>query len=116
MKIRRFENLIAWQRAQDLAVGVFNTFGDSRDWTFRDQIWRAVISVSNNIAEGFDRGTDADFIRFLNIACSSLHEVKSMIYLAERVRYLNATQKQQFIQQTEEVSRIILGLINSLKS
>ena len=116
MKIKRFEDLIAWQRGQDLAVELFNTFNDLRDWTFRDQIWRAVISVSNNIAEGFDRGTDADFVRFLNIARASLHEVKSMVYLAERIRYIDASRKQQFIQQTEEISRIILGLINSLKS
>jgi len=65
MAIQRFEDIIAWQKAQDLAVEIYNVFQTSRDFGFRDQICRAVVSISNNIAEGFDRSFDADFKRFL---------------------------------------------------
>jgi len=64
MKIRRFEDLIAWQKAQDLAVNIFITCEHVRDFTFKNQTWGAAISVSNNISEGFDRGSDPDFFAF----------------------------------------------------
>jgi len=61
MKVVRFEDLIAWQKAQDLAVGIYELFKGIRDFSFKDQICRAVVAISNNIAEGFDRGTNKDF-------------------------------------------------------
>lgn len=114
MRIVKFEDLIAWQKAQDLAVLAYETFSQSKHWGFKDQIQRAAVSVSNNIAEGFDRGTDPDFIRFLNISRSSCNEVKSMAYLALRLNYITIEIRQKLIQLCEEISRIILGLIKSL--
>lgn len=96
-------------------MDVFFTYEHTRDFTFKNQIWGAVISVSNNISEGFDRGSNADFIRFLNFARTSCNEVKSMSYLAARIGYLTEEQKADFVRKTEELSKIILGLINSLK-
>ena len=61
MAIQKFEDMIAWQKAQDLAVEIYAVFQTSKDFGFRDQICMAVVSVSNNIAEGFDRSSDADF-------------------------------------------------------
>jgi four helix bundle protein len=58
MAFNKFEDIIGWQKAQDLAVFVYGNFGTSKDFSFKDQICRASVSVSNNIAEGFDRGTD----------------------------------------------------------
>ena len=55
MTIQKFEDIIAWQKAQDLSVDIYNIFREIRDYSFRDQICRASVSVSNNIAEGFDR-------------------------------------------------------------
>lgn len=85
MKIQKFEDIIAWQKAQDFAVKIYNTFGSIKDYGFRDQICRASVSISNNIAEGFDRQSNQKFIRFLYIANSSCSEVKSMLYLANRL-------------------------------
>src|SRR3569833_385898 len=98
MKVKRFEDLIAWQRAQDLAVDIYELMRQVKDYSFKDQLCRAAVSVSNNIAEGFDRRSDADFKRFLNIARSSCSEVKSMLYLAKRLNYINTTQH-EFIMQ-----------------
>ena len=80
--IVRFEDLIAWQKAQDLAVKVYGTFEALRDFGFRSQICSAAVSVSNNIAEGFDSRSKKDFVRFLNISRNSCNEVKSMCGLA----------------------------------
>src|SRR6187402_3930773 len=102
MAITRFEDIIAWQKGQDLALVVYTNFRDSRDFGFKDQICRAAISVSNNIAEGFDRSSDKEFIRYLNIARSSCNEVKSMVYLAERLGYLDVERRSALVSQCEE--------------
>lgn len=89
MAIQKFEDIVAWQKAQDLSVEIYANFRMLKDYGFRDQICRASVSVSNNIAEGFDRSSHADFRRFLYISLASCSEVKSMLYLAERLKYLN---------------------------
>jgi len=114
MAIKRFEDIIAWQKAQDLAVDIYQSFGGLKDYGFRDQICRAVVSISNNIAEGFDRSSDADFSRFLFIATASCSEAKSMLYLAERLSYITLIQKNGLLVKADEVSRITRGLIKSL--
>jgi len=114
MKIQRFEDLICWQKAQDLAVLVYKLFGESGDNAFRNQVCRASVSVSNNIAEGYTRNSKREFIRFLNIARASCEEVKSMTYLASRLAFLREEEKTEVIQHCEEVSRTIYGLIKSI--
>ncbi len=116
MGIQRFEDIIAWQKAQDLAVDIYAIFRDSKDYGFKDQICRASVSISNNIAEGFDRSSKADFSRFLYIAISSCSEVKSMLYLAKRLAYIDKEIMQQNIEKSEEVSKIIRGLIKSINT
>lgn len=68
MKIDKFEDIIAWQKAGVLTMEIFNMFRNNRDYSFKDQIQRAVISIMNNIAEGFERRTDKEFRNFLYIA------------------------------------------------
>ena len=114
MVIKKFEDIVAWQRAQDLAVEIFSEFNELKHFAFRDQILRAVVSISNNIAEGFDRSSDADFSRFLYIAAASVSETKSMLYLAERLKFINSDRKIQLIEKSDEVSRIIRRLIKSI--
>jgi four helix bundle protein len=114
MKINRFEDIVSWQKAQDLAVDIYGIFASSKDYGFKDQITRASVSISNNIAEGFDRNSDNDFVRFLNYARTSCNEVKSMSYLAFRLGYINEEQRDDFLTKTEDISRLIWGLINYL--
>ncbi len=115
MAIQKFEDVIAWQKAQDFAVDVYRTFSAIKDYSFKDQICRAAVSISNNIAEGFDRNSNADFSRFLFISIASCSEVKSMLHLAERLKYISTEQKKDLFEKAEEVSRIIRGLIKSMK-
>ena len=112
MTVQKFEDLITWQKAQDLAVDIYKTFEPLKDYNFRNQIYAAAVSASNNIAEGFDRSSDADFSRFLYISIGSVSETKSMCYLAYRLNYINTEQKEQFIMRSNEVSKIIRGLLN----
>lgn len=114
MKVQKFEDLIAWQKAQDLAVAIYYLFKDNNDWNFRNQICRATVSISNNIAEGFDRSSSLEFRRFLFISLASCSEVKSMLYLSKRLDYLTEKNTNLLLLKSSEVSKIITGLIKSL--
>lgn len=114
MKIQKFEDIIAWQKSQELAIEVYKTFTISKDFGFKDQIQRASVSISNNIAEGFDRSSDKDFVRFLYIAIGSCSEVKSMLYLSEKLNYTTQIQTKALIEKSNEVGKILRGLIKSL--
>ncbi len=114
MVIQKFEDIIAWQKAQELAVEIYAICEKIKDNGFKNQICRAAVSISNNIAEGFDRSSDADFARILYIALGSASETKSMLYLAERLKYIENTKKLHLIKQCDEVSKIIRGLIKSI--
>jgi four helix bundle protein len=115
LKVQRFEELIIWQRGQDLAVDIYETFRDSRDFGFKDQITRAAVSVSNNIAEGFNRKSRIEFARFLDIARASANEVKSMSYLAFRLGYISEERQNHFLNCTENLSKMIYSFIQSLQ-
>jgi len=88
MKYERFEDLPVWQSGSELARRIF-AFGEKpplrRHRSLRDQIERAALSVSNNIAEGFERGTTQELLTFLYIARGSAGEVRSMLCLMERM-------------------------------
>jgi len=116
MKIVKFEDLIAWQKSQDIAVCIYNEFNQLKDFGFKDQIRRSVVSISNNIAEGFERSSKAHFKRFLYIALSSCSEVKSILYLAERLNYINPKSRIYLMTQATEISKILTGLIKSLNN
>ncbi|MDR1226392.1 MAG: four helix bundle protein [Prevotellaceae bacterium] len=113
MVITKFEDIIAWQKAQELAVVVYAAFDDCKDFSFKNQICRAAVSVSNNIAEGFDRSSDADFVKFLYIAKASCSEVRSMLYLAEKLKFTDCSAA--IMELSKEVSRLMTGLIKSIK-
>jgi four helix bundle protein len=115
MVIRNFEEIIAWQKAQNLAVEIYRDFGTLDDRGFRNQITRATISISNNIAEGFDRSSDADFKRFLSISKGSANEVKSMLHLAGRLGYITNEKRDAYFEKIIEIRKILSGLIKSLK-
>jgi four helix bundle protein len=89
MNYKRFEDLPVWNEAIDLAVQVYTlTSGPqfSSQRSLKDQIERAAVSVSNNIAEGFERGTNNELLAFLYIARGSAGEVRSMLCLLERIK------------------------------
>ncbi|MDB5258767.1 MAG: four helix bundle protein [Chitinophagaceae bacterium] len=114
--IKRFEDLIAWQKAQKLAIDIYGAFSTIKDYGFRDQITRASVSISNNIAEGFDRNSKADFARFLYFSFSSCSEVRSMLYLAKKLNYISSESRVNIMNKANEVSKILTGLIKAVKT
>jgi len=112
--IEKFEDIIAWQKAKELTISIYQTFKDNRDFSFRDQIQRASVSIMNNIAEGFERGSDADFKGFLYIAKGSCGEVRSMLYIAQELKYLEDTSFDSLHGSAVEISKTISGFIKSL--
>jgi len=112
-KVERFEDLIAWQKARQLAAEIYRVRaqGDfSRDFGLRDQIRRAAVSAMSNIAEGFDRGSRSEFHQFLVIAKASCAEVRSQLYVAQDAGYIDQEIFDVVISSTSELSRIIGGL------
>lgn len=116
MAVQKFEDLLVWQKSQDLAVLIYQTFRDNKDFSFRDQIKRATVSISNNIAEGFDRNSNADFTRFLYFSLASNSEVRSMLYLSIRLSYIEKNEANKLIARTNEISKMLHGLIKSIKN
>jgi len=116
-KIERFEDLKSWQKARELANIIYDLSGNgdfAKDFELRNQIRRAAGSAMHNIAEGFDAGTDAEFVRFLKMARRSASEVQSQLYLALDRKYIMQNQLQSAYQLATEVKRLINGLIGYL--
>lgn len=106
----RFEDLKIWQKSKDLAKSIYMQFSGIKDFGFKDQIQRAAVSVMNNIAEGAERNSSLEFQHFLFIAKGSCGEVRSMLILAIEINYINKTEAETLIRQTEEISKMIFGL------
>lgn len=121
MNYKRFEDLPVWNAAIDLAVDVYAlTDGPQfrRQRSLRDQIERAAVSVSNNIAEGFERGTNNELLNFLYISRGSAGEVRSMLCLLERISAFRPLNKEvaALKAQSENCSRQLKGWCQSLQN
>lgn len=119
MTIKRFEDVIAWQHARQLAGLAYDAVDGSRlkqDFGLKDQMTRAAGSSMHNIAEGFDSESNAEFIRFLRYASRSASEVQSQLYLALDREYLSRDQFQQIYDKAAETRKTIRGLIKYLAS
>jgi len=121
MQYKRFEDLPVWQEAVELARSMyeFTTLDPFRPHPgLRDQLERAALSVSNNIAEGFERGTTNELLAFLYIARGSAGEVRSMMRVLERWKLFGHCRSQisNFIVQCEMISKQLYGWIESLKN
>lgn len=118
MKIGQFEDIKAWQEARVLTKMVYD-FSDvgtfARDYGLRDQIRRAAGSTMHNVAEGFDAGSDVEFIRFLKYARRSASEVQSQLYIALDRRYIDREQFRRIYDQATSVKKLVNGFIGYLR-
>lgn len=113
-KIERFEDMLIWQDARLLIKNIYSTFAKCRDFSFRDQIQRAVISIMNNSAEGYERKGDKEFKRFLYIAKGSCGEVRSMLYIALDLNYIKKQEFDYLFEKTERISKMLASFIKKL--
>ncbi len=118
-KTEKFEDLKCWQSARELVKMVYEVCEKdklSKDFETRGQIKRAALSVMNNIAEGFGRNGNKEFIRFLDISQSSAIEAKSMSYVLTDIKYLPEEKIAAIQMKAEETKSITLGLIRYLRT
>src|SRR6266702_6346119 len=118
-KIRKFEDVESWKRVRKLTKEIYKATGVgkfARDFGLRDQIRRAAVSILSNIAEGFERGGNKEFLQFLSQAKGSCGEIRAQLYVALDQVYLNSVQFKELIEQTIRVSRLIAGLMKYLGS
>ncbi len=118
-KIEKFEDLKCWQAARELVKMVYVACEEGKfikDFDTKSQMRRAALSTMNNIAEGFGRGSDKEFIRFLEIAQSSAMEVKSITYVLIDLNYLPEEKIMEISKKAEETKSITLGLIRYLRN
>ncbi len=118
-EIRTFEDLEVWKRGCQLAVDVYVAFNNSKDFAMKNQVVRSSLSISSNIAEGNERDTTGDYIRFLRIAKGSCGELRTQLFIAQKVHKSLSLPEihniKDMIQETREISRMLQALINSLE-
>jgi len=114
MKIEKFEEIISWQKGKELTITIYSVFKNCKDFSFKNQIERASVSVMNNIAEGFERRTNKELRNFLFIAKGSAGEVRSMLNLGLELGYIQKEDFKKMYNLTIEISRLLSGLIKAL--
>ena len=118
-KITSFEDLIIWQKAQELAVKIYQLADSNKfivkDFTLKDQLKSAAISISDNIAEGFEYNNNPDFHRFLRIAKGSCGEIRNKILFVKRLKYIDESTGVNLIEEIRQLGRQIGELIKKVK-
>jgi four helix bundle protein len=117
MPVRSYKDLVAWQRGVDLAVACHectNRFPSDERFSLIQQIRRAAVSVSSNIAEGRGRFHRDEFLHHISIARGSLQEIETLMVIAERLKYVTAEEMERIAGLCSEVGKLLAGLKRSL--
>jgi four helix bundle protein len=115
---QHYKDLIAWKKAMDLVHAVYDAteeFPKRETYSLTDQIRRAAVSVPSNIAEGQAHYSNREFLHFLRHSRGSLAEIETQLLIAQKRQYLSDSNTDRLLKQIDELSRILSGLINSLK-
>ena len=115
-KVVRFEDLEIWIAAMAIAKDIYLKTSSIKDYYIRDQINRAALSISNNIAEGFEYNNDAEFLRFLKYAKGSCGEVRSILFFLKETGLMNVEDCKMFTVQAESISKQIMGLMKYIRA
>jgi len=118
MKINKFEDLDIWKESISLVKEIYHITSEgqfNKDFSFKDQIRRAIISISSNIAEGFERNNNNELIRFLIISKGSIGEARSQFFIALEIGYISQEKFNDLNKKLKNLSKKIGGFINYLK-
>lgn len=117
MSWKSFEELKSWQLSRSFTLRIYELTNQIvfKDIDLQRQLRRATVSISSNIAEGFERNTDKEFIHFLFIAKGSAGEVRSQLYIALDLKFISEAQFKELIEEITEISKLISGLIKYLQ-
>ena len=117
--IQKFEDLVLWQKSKDFTIKIYKLTElekFAKDYGLKEQIRRASVSIPSNIAEGFDRKGNKEFIQFLQISLGSLAEVKTQLIIAFELDYINNENLEMLNQEIIEIQKLLKGLITYLKN
>lgn len=119
MKITRFEDLGIWKLSLKITKEIYDITSKRefvKDFGLRDQIRRAIISVSSNIVEGFEKNNNNEFIRFLKMSKGSIGEVRNQLHIALAIKYITRGEFDHIYEETETLSKQIGGFIAYLEA
>jgi len=116
MGYKSFEDLDVWKRSCRLAVRVYEILKESRDYGLKDQMTRAAVSVPSNIAEGAERDSKPEFIRFLHIAKGSAAELRTQLYIAQQIGKIHNETQKELVDELKIISSMLHALIKSVAS
>lgn len=111
-----FEDLSIWQEGYKLCVDIYTLFKFCKDYSFKDQICRASVSIPSNIAEGFERDSNKEFIRFLYFSKGSCGELRTQLKIAKSIGYISNEDCEIYSQRIIKLSKMIQSFINKRKS
>jgi four helix bundle protein len=112
-KIQKFEDLKVWKESMQLAYKLYTILKDCNDYSLRDQIRRSAVSIPSNIAEGYDRNSNKEFIQFLYIAKGSCSELRTQLYLAHKLKLIESNKSDTLIETTRKISAMLFKLIRT---
>ena len=116
MAYASFEDLEVWKKGCRLAVRIYEILNDCRDYGLKDQMTRASVSISSNIAEGAERDSKAEYIRFLHIAKGSAAELRTQVYIARKIAVITDETQKEITDELKAISSMLHALIKSLKT
>jgi four helix bundle protein len=116
MRINNFEDVLSWKKGKLLYISLAREFNKELDYSFKDQLMRAALSITNNIAEGFDRGSDKELRYFLIISRGSCAEVRSMLHIAEASNKISTEKYNELKDVSIEISKLLTGFIKKLET
>lgn len=117
--IRKYQNLKVWEKATELALEIYAAtqfFPKEEVYALTSQLRRAAVSVPSNIAEGSERKSDKEFVRFLRISASSLAEIETQLYIALKLGYITKESYEALLEASAENGKMLNGLISKLES
>ena len=114
-KVSSFEDLEVWKRAANLSAEIYRGFQNLKDYGFRDQITRSGLSIPSNIAEGFERKSNKEFVVFLNYARGSCGELRTQILIGMSINYISSAVGRAWLEETKRISAMITALMKTTK-
>ena len=105
------DNLDVWKRSKTLAVNIYRSLSDCKDFGFKDQITRAAVSIPSNIAEGYEKHSKKEFARYLKISKGSCAELRTQLLIGSEIGLIRKSEADGLIDESLQISKMIFGLI-----
>lgn len=110
-----FDKLEVWKRSARLSVNIYRSLANCKDYGFKEQLFRSALSVPSNIAEGYERGSRREYVRYLHIAKGSCGELRTQLYIGIEAGILDKPTGLVFVKEAGVLSKMLQSLINRIR-